>query len=586
MILLNNLYLILFIALGVSLFFLYRFWESHRLHSRCVKLCHRIADELIQEQQPELVTERIFQIVIEHTHSSVAILSLLSEQDSSLHVVRTHGLLKGHAEPGVRVEQVPGWNLLDNSIPDAPVIVKDRLAEALWITAQIRLGARQNMLCIPVFGPGDTRGLLQLVSSPGESFGKHHLSDLGGVGFYVGAAIHNAELIEALRQQRDSAEVLYDIGLNISRFLNLENIIDYAVDQGNRIMASDLTWYLEYLKDDERPLLIRKLSGETHGVFQVGDKMLLSGKAYELLSSLRTKQENSYIVLQDIGTMDASELFCDTSVYQKFLSLGIHSALIVPVGNKEGVKGFLCSFSQDICAYKQFEVRLMQRLANKVLIAVNTVQLNEDRRELARVEEREHLSDELHDNMAQVINGLSLELHTLSKIGARLGVGNEILSRLERLGTLVLDAKASIRQAIFELRLPAETHLWKNMTEFTRSFERWHELEVTTKFPTNDVQQPLQRQREILRILQEALWNIRKYSGVNQALVTGKYDEAANNIRIGIMDSGIGARPEILEQGQGIETMKNRAIRLGGNLTMEHLPGGGLQVNLEFPAIE
>jgi len=573
-------------ALGVSVFFLIRYRESPRLHHRCVKLCHRIADELTQEQQPELVMERIFHIVIEHTHSSLGMLSLVSEQDDTLHVVQTHGVPEEHASIGIPVNQIPGWKLLDNSIPNKPKIIKSGLEEAMWTAAGIHLDAHQNMLCIPVFGPGNTRGLLQLISSPGESFGNHQLSDLGGVGFYVGAAIHNAELIEALRRQRDSAEVLYDIGLNISRFLNLENIIDYAVDQGNRLMASDLTWYLERLDNDDTPLVIRKLTGDVRDAFRVGEQMQLSGKVSEMLSSLKLEQEKTYIVLEDINALDASERFCDTRIYEKFLGLGIRSALVMPVGNDKGVKGLLCSFSREIGAYKRFEVRLMQRLANKVLIALNMIQLHADHRELARAEEREHLSNELHDNMAQVINGLSLELHTLTKIGARLGATGELMDRLEHLGALVRDTKANIRQAIFELRLPAEGHLWQNLDEFTRSFERWHELEISTHLPADDVELPLQRQREILRIVQEALWNTRKYSGGDQAVITGEYDESANNIHISIADSGIGAGPETLEQGQGIATMKNRAMHLGGNLTVKQPQDGGLQINLEFPAVE
>jgi len=585
-ILLYSIILTLLAALAVSIFFLIRYRESPHLHHRCVKLCHRIADELTQEQQPELVRERIFHIVIEHTHAAHGMLSLISHQDDCLHVVQTYGLSKKLAAIGTPVNRIPGWKLLDNSIQKKPTIVDSRLEDAIQTVAGIRLDAHQNMLCIPVFGPSNTRGLLQLISSPGESFGQHHHSDLGAVGFYVGAAIHNAEMIEALRRQRDSAEVLYDIGLNISRFLDLENITSYAVDQGNRLMASDLTWYLEYLDSDDSPLIIRKLAGDPRDAFHVGEQMQLSGKVSELLSSLKLEQERAYIMLEDINTLGASERFCDTRIYEKFLDLGIHSALVVPVGNDKGVKGLLCSFSREIGAYKRFEVRLMQRLANKVLIALNMVQLHADHRELARVEEREYLSNELHDNMAQVINGLSLELHTLTKIGARMGASGEFMDKLERLGDLIRDTKANIRQAIFELRVPADSHLWQNLDEFTRSFERWHELEITTHLPTDDVEQPLQRQREVLRIVQEALWNIRKYSDGEQAVITGEYDQSTNNIQIRVADSGSGATPQALTQGQGIATMQNRAIHLGGNLSIVHPQDGGLQINLEFPAIE
>jgi len=103
--------------------------------------------------------------------------------------------------------------------------------------------------------------------------------------------------------------------------MNLENIIDYAVDQGNRLMKSDLTWYLEYLDNEDMPLRIRKVVGETKGIFQVGEQIHLSGKVAALLKSLKVKEENACIVLENINAVDASERFCDTRVYEKFLDL-------------------------------------------------------------------------------------------------------------------------------------------------------------------------------------------------------------------------------------------------------------------------
>jgi len=63
------------------------------------------------------------------------------------------------------------------------------------------------------------------------------------------------------------------------------------------------------------------------------------------------------------------------------------------------------------------------------------------------------------------------------------------------------------RRLTFELRFPEDNQLWKSLNEFAIAFERWHELEVSIELPTSELSQPLELQREVLRIVQEMLWN-------------------------------------------------------------------------------
>lgn len=561
----------------------YRFWRSHRLHLRCVKLCHRIANELCQKQEPELVTDRIFRAIIEHTNASIGILSLRSEEDASNRIIRAYGIPGNIISSGALLGSDPDFICRVDSNIDKPIIIYTGLKEAFWNATGIRLGLRQNMICIPVSGPGEINGMLQLVSSPGQAFTKQHQSDLGGAGSYLGAAIHNARLITTIGRQRDAAEILYEIGLNISRFLDLDKVINYAVKQARRIMESDLAWYLDCPDSRDGTLKIRNMAGELHGEFEPGYTIEISGQISKLLYPEQV-DSTSYLVLKDIHSLSLSELFCDKRVYQQFKTLGIHSALIIPVRDKLGTKGLLCSFAQKIDAYHEFDISLMKRLSNHLSIALHTAQQHVNEQKLAVTQERKRLSDELHDNMAQVINGLSLELHSLVRRGRRYGVSEELLHRLDHIGSGTQDAKAAIREAIFELRLPEDNELWKSLNEFSMAFERWHELEVSTSLPTIELSQPLELQREVLRIVQEMLWNSLRHSGVNQALLTGSYNPEENAIRIVVSDTGKGCDDAAIEGGQGMATMRSRATRLKGQLSVDTEAGSGLAIALEFPA--
>lgn len=561
--------------------------RTHVLHARCVKLCHSIADELSHKQEAALVTQRIFNLVIAHTNASVGLLSLWSEADGGLRVRKTHGLPDSLHARGRLLADLPGWKHLDNHIPETPVLIRVGVPEALLELSGKILDRRQNMLNIPVSGPGDTRGLLQLISAPGEDFDHQHVNDLGGVGLYVGAAIRNASLIEAIGRQRDSAELLYEIGLDIAGFLNLESIISYAVEQGHRIMESDLTWYLEWARDESHALEVVKLTGETHGLFKVSDHIPLNENALALLDTVHDTQQHGYMMLPDIDVLHNDERFCEQSVYQKFAELGIHSALIVTVGDANHMKGLLCTFARPKDNFGSVDIDLMQRLANQVLIALNTAQLHVERRELAISEEREQLSNEIHDNMAQVINGLSLEIHTLGKRAGQHPAEDaravDMGPGLARLNNLVSDAKAAIREAIFELRLPANSHFEHNLGDFIRAFERWHEMTIQAELPAQALPMPLARQRQALRIVQEMLWNVRKHSGGSSATVTARVDDRHHTLCIATHDPGRGADLTTLASGQGIATMKSRAQHLGGQLHLSPGPDGGLRVELEFP---
>ena len=561
----------------------YRFWRSHLLHIRCVRLCHRIADELCRKQEPELVTERIFKAIIDHTNAAIAVLSLRSGENGDYRVIQVHGVRDDVLSPDGPPGRETGWLYPEKIAPGRTRIVYSGLKDRLWFSAGIRIGMNQNMICIPVSGPGDISGVLQIVSSPGRMFTRQHLSDLGGAGLYLGAAIYNATLISTISRQRDAAEILYEIGLNISQFLDLDKVIEYAVAQGHRVLRSDLTWYLDCPDGVDKRLKIRKMAGALAGDFDIGSRIPISGQVAALLHPAQETTSSSSLVFKDIQSLDPKDLFCDQGVYQQFKALGIHSALIVPVRDMQGARGLLCSFSRDIHTYRDFDTNLMKRLSNHLLIALNTADLHARQQRIAVNEERKRLSDELHDNMSQVINGLSLELHSLVRRGRRFGVSDELLHRLDHLGVVIQDAKATIREAIFELRLPEENQLWKSLQEFSIAFERWHELQVSTRFPKRALSLPLELQREVLRIVQEMLWNALRHSGTNRAWLTGAYDGETRLARIQVSDQGNGADAYHIERGQGFATMRSRAARLNGRLEVQSTPGQGLNITLEFP---
>jgi len=133
------------------------------------------------------------------------------------------------------------------------------------------------------------------------------------------------------------------------------------------------------------------------------------------------------------------------------------------------------------------------------------------------------------------------------------------------------------------LRLPEDSDLWTNLRQFSERFEHWHDLAVRAELPEEALQMPLERQREVIRVVQEALWNSRRHSGSDQARLTGSLDPVAGLVFLDVSDGGRGIEASRLEKGQGIATMEARAERLHGNLRIHNDTTDGFKINLEFP---
>ena len=81
------------------------------------------------------------------------------------------------------------------------------------------------------------------------------------------------------------------------------------------------------------------------------------------------------------------------------------------------------------------------------------------------------------------------------------------------------------------------------------------------------------------RIVQEALTNIARHAQVDEAVVQVLADD--QTILINVEDRGVGFDPEVVfatNETSGLAGMRERAVLLGGKLTVESRPGGGARL--------
>jgi two-component system nitrate/nitrite sensor histidine kinase NarX len=87
-----------------------------------------------------------------------------------------------------------------------------------------------------------------------------------------------------------------------------------------------------------------------------------------------------------------------------------------------------------------------------------------------------------------------------------------------------------------------------------------------------------------VRIVQEALTNVRKHAQASSVAVTLRDD--AGWLRVYVKDDGVGLpQTPVPAHHYGLQTMRERAESVGGALTLQSMPAEGTVVQLSLPLL-
>lgn len=213
--------------------------------------------------------------------------------------------------------------------------------------------------------------------------------------------------------------------------------------------------------------------------------------------------------------------------------------------------------------------------------------LLEQQKALSILKERERLGRELHDGQAQICNFLGLGLGTASSL-LRDGQAGKAEEQIDRLREAVKDMNTNIRESILSLK-KANT-LSGDFESRLREYLAWYEKNrgITTQLqiPPGLIDRAFgdTARLQLLRIIQEALANIRKHAQARQAKVS--IEETEVQITVRIEDDGCGfamAAAAAKDKSFGLQIMAERAKEAGGQLEIDTQPGRGTRVLVRFP---
>jgi signal transduction histidine kinase/ligand-binding sensor domain-containing protein len=220
-----------------------------------------------------------------------------------------------------------------------------------------------------------------------------------------------------------------------------------------------------------------------------------------------------------------------------------------------------------------------------LVVLVQRLRLKRAEREFnAVLGERNRIAREIHDTLAQGYVGISVQLEVLSEL-LRMSKVDAAAKHLDLTRGYVREGLADARQSIWALRSQdsGETTLPVKLRRMAES-EGNHGLE--SSFSIFGAYRPLPpgTEREILRVAQEAIHNVKKHAGARHLSVQLEYGPA--EVALDVRDDGQGFAPEEAPAPghYGLTGMRERAAAIGGKMEIASESGSGTTVRLRVHA--
>jgi len=432
----------------------------------------------------------------------------------------------------------------------APVTLKDGRAALLLIA------------------PLDKVGALYALFATGKAEAQTTASRLmDGIATHATQALERCLLLEDVQRRERRTRALYDVGLEIVSAQDLTRVLQQVTADACTLVGAR-AGALCLVNESDGSLVLAQTAGDTSVIFNVGGN---GGNA--VTTSAR------------VPLIGGAEPACAS----RMSANGAHclrSHLIV--GNT--VVGELCVAHDVEGPFSEDDRRLLAGLADMAAIAIHNSRLRDRERQVAILEERDHLAREMHDTLAQVLGYLHLKSATIRK---RLESGDvaRAAEEVQEMQDLAHEAYVDVREAILGLRetvAPAGGILG-GLRQYLQKFSRQSGIDARLYVPAS-VTGGLAPEAEIqlLRVVQEALTNVRKHAEATTAAV--RIDNEGAQLRVVIEDDGRGFDSSRVDRDEGrsfgLRSMKERMERAGGSFGVESSPGNGTRIIVLLPLSE
>jgi len=264
-----------------------------------------------------------------------------------------------------------------------------------------------------------------------------------------------------------------------------------------------------------------------------------------------------------------------------------HSLIAVSYLFGSDWRGRVFLFDPSWSGEKQEELRFLLNLFQQVGPAVYNVYLLHRLRRRASAAERARVARELHDGAVQSLIAVEMQVDVVRR---QAEAGKPITGELGRIQSLLREEVLKLRELMQQMKaIDVDSgRLIGVLQDTVERFQR--ETGISARFVTDidELNMPQSVCREVLRIVQEGLVNVRKHSGARHALVRlgsnlEKWNLTVEDDGKGFPFSGRFSQRQMEEMGKGPMIIRERVRLIAGELTVESNPGQGTRLEISVP---
>jgi signal transduction histidine kinase len=284
----------------------------------------------------------------------------------------------------------------------------------------------------------------------------------------------------------------------------------------------------------------------------------------------RIKRERIQLPADFLGARPCNSFLADTAYTEH--QLGVRLFLLNPAPEMCGVSGLL----------------FLHSLFARVVPALDGAYFEHKTRFAVAAMERASLARELHDGVIQSLIAIEMQMAVLRGRCRKTNTTfSEQLGRIQELFRFEIQNLRMLMQRLQHLELGS-----RECVQALQCVALQHQSEtgMPTQFESSleSANLPPRTCGEVVRILQEALVNIKKYSNAREVYI--QFGERERSYLLTVRDNGAGfdfsgrlTLAELDSQGKGPKVLKERVRLIGGGLEIESVPGHGCCLDITIP---
>lgn len=257
--------------------------------------------------------------------------------------------------------------------------------------------------------------------------------------------------------------------------------------------------------------------------------------------------------------------------------------IAVRIGDGREAYGHLFVIFDAMPELPETSARIGEIVGRHLAVAIGHSRRTQEGRRVALLEERTAMARELHDSLAQSLSFTKIQVSRLQTMLERGSDREEVAATAEELRDGLNGAYRKLRELITTFRAQINVGgLAVALDEALEEYGARSSVVMTLDNRLKGCQLSANEEFHIVQIVREALSNIVRHAGATQALVK-LAPHAGGTIAVSVEDDGLGIDPAAdVRNRHGTTIMRERALSLGGALSIVNRPDGGCCVQVSF----